>query len=367
MADREPGRRSARWSLAILAVAVIVVLLLLVPSPFAVERPGPVVDALEGFTTDDGLVPVISVEGAETFETSGDLNVLSVSLHGSPEAPAGWLEVLGAVFDPAREVRPLSELYPEGVGVEERTAAGASMMRSSQQRAVAAALTELGEPVSSRLRVVGVSEDGPSEGELREDDVIRSADGVQVGTVSELGEVLAASRPGEAVRLGIERSGRPMEVEVVPVAVEAGGDPMLGVLVSGEYEFPFDVELSLGEIGGPSAGLILALAVYDTLTPGEMTGGISVSGTGTIDESGTVGPIGGLELKLWGASRAGTDLFLLPIGNCEDLPARIPSGMAVAPVATLSEAIEAIETAAAGGTPPGAERCSAEEFVRSAD
>ena len=133
--------------------------------------------------------------------------------------------------------------------------------------------------------------------------------------------------------------------------------PLLGVLVTTEFEFPFDVELELDRIGGPSGGLILALAVYDELTPGGLTGGLSVSGTGTIDESGAVGPIGGLPQKLWGASIAGTDLMLMPLANCPDLPARLPADLAIAPVETLDEAIEAIETAVDGGSPEGIERC----------
>ena len=125
------------------------------------------------------------------------------------------------------------------------------------------------------------------------------------------------------------------------------------------------MEIQLEDIGGPSAGMAFSLAMYDRLTPGEMLDGMTVSGTGTMADTGEVGPIGGLEQKMWAAARAESDLFLMPLGNCADVPERIPDGLRVAPVATLTEAIDAIETAASGDTPAGLERCGAEISARS--
>jgi len=375
MADREPGRRGLRWSLAILAIALVWLLASVTPAPFAIERPGPVVDALgevdpaggaEGGEADDGGTAVLVIDGAETFETSGELNVLSVSIVGSPESPISWVQLLGALLDPTRTIVPIGQLYPEGVTTDDRVAAGAAMMQSSQHRAVAAALRELGEPVDTRLRIVSVVPDGPSDGALREGDVLLAVDGEPIATMEQLRGILAAD-PGAPLALLVSRDGTQLEVGVEPVAPDPGAAPLLGVTIATEYDFPFEVEVNLGDIGGPSAGAMLALAVYDRLTPGGMTGGLRISGTGTIDDEGRIGPVGGLQQKLWGASRAGTDLFLVPIGNCAELPERIPDGMAVAPVATLREAIDAVEAAAVGRTPPGPERCSGGEFVRSSD
>lgn len=365
MADQEPGRRGARWMIGLLCVTLLWAFAVLIPAPFAIERPGPVVDALGDFPTQDGEEPVIVIVGAETFPTSGELNVLSVSILGSPQAPPNWFEVGGALLDPTRALVPLGDLYPEGVTTEDRTAAGVAMMRASQQRAIAAALGELGEPVSSRLRLAGVVEDGPSAGVLQEGDAILSVGGVPVRTTAELGAALAEGPEGIPLRIGIERQGAETEVSVLPVAPDPESAPMLGVIVYAEFEFPFEVELNLGDIGGPSAGMMFALAVFDALTPGALTGGLSISGTGTIDENGRIGAIGGLEQKLWGASRAGTDLLLVPMENCGDLPHRIPGDLRVAPVSTLEEAVAAIQIAAAGGTPPGLERCPAGKFVSS--
>lgn len=369
MVDREPKRRRLRWPLVLLAVALIWLLAAVTPSPYAIERPGPVINALgevdigEG----EGEVPVVQISGAETFAATGQLNVVSVAIYGTPDRRMSWLEVGGSLFDPSRRIVPLSELFPEGTTAEDRSAASAAMMRSSQQRAVAAALIELGEPVGGRLTIVSVRAEGPSDGLLREGDVVRTVGGSPVSTAGELRAAMdAALEISPEIEIVVERDGAEETMRVAPAPLEPGGDPLLGVSIASEYEFPFDVELNLGDIGGPSAGLVFALAVYDLLTPGGLAGDLVVSATGTIDESGEVGAIGGLEQKLWGAARAGTDLFLMPLSNCADLPARIPNDMRVAPVASLEEAIAAVESAAAGGMPAGVERCSAGDFVRGA-
>lgn len=365
MTTREPVRRGSRWMVVVLVVVACWALAILIPAPFVIERPGPVVNALGDVPTEEGTVPVIVITGAETYPTTGELNVLSVSMIGSPQAPPNWLDVGGALLDPTRELVPMNDLYPDGVTSDDRTAVATAMMRASQQRAIAAALRGLGETVEARLRVSSVVADGPSDGVLLEGDVIRAVDGVPVGDAETLGQALATATDGVPLFVGIERHGGAREVRVVPVSPEPGASPMLGVMVYPEFAFPFEVELQLGDIGGPSAGMIFAVAIVDLLTPGELTGGRNVSGTGTIDEYGRIGAIGGLEQKLWGASRAGTDLFIMPAANCADLPASIPGDMWVAPVSTLEEAISAVEIAAAGGVPPGLEGCSAGEFVSS--
>lgn len=114
MADQEPGRRGARWMIGLLCVTLLWAFAVLVPAPLAIERPGPVVDALGDFPTQDGEEPVIFIVGAETFPTSGELNVLSVSILGSPQAPPNWFEVGGALLDPTRALVPIGDLYPEG-------------------------------------------------------------------------------------------------------------------------------------------------------------------------------------------------------------------------------------------------------------
>lgn len=352
MAER---RKVGRGWLVAGAAALLVVLAAVTPSPFVVERPGPVVNALGSIETDEGEIEVVRISGTDTFETAGSLNVLSVSISGTPEQPSSWLSLIGPLLDPTRSILPVSELFPPGMSSEDRRLQNETLMRGSQTAATAAALNELGEEVEGTVRIVHVQEGGPADGVMQEGDAILLADGQEISTVAELRAVLAEHGTGP-VTFGIERDGETLEVSGTPVEGE-DGNPVMQVAATTEFEFPFEVDLELDQIGGPSAGLIFALAVYDALTPGAMTGGLDVSGTGTIDDSGAVGAIGGLEQKIWGASLAGSDLLLMPVDNCPDLPDSLPRAMMIAPVATLDEAIEAIEIAAQGGTPSGLERC----------
>lgn len=349
----------SRWWLTVGVLAALVILAAVIPSPYAIQRPGPVVNALGEIETEAGTVAVVRIDGTDTFGTDGSLNVLSISIIGSPEKPASWLTVAGTWFDPSRRIVPMEEVFPAGLTSEQRTERNAAMMVDSQTQATAAALNELGEGFEGSVTVAAVTPGGPVHGVLHDGDEILSINGSPVRGLGGLRAAIAANEPGAAVTIRILRHGSELDVQATPALPEGYATPMLGVAVHSEFAFPFEVELELDRIGGPSAGLIFALAVYDSLTPGALAEGLTVSGTGTIDDAGAVGSIGGLEQKIWGALNAGSDLMLMPIANCVDLPDRLPDGVRVAPVATLGEAIAAIETVGAGGEPVGLERCAA--------
>ncbi|MBO1901152.1 PDZ domain-containing protein [Leucobacter weissii] len=352
-------RGAWRWWLAAAMAATAILLASTTPSPYAIQAPGPVVDVFGTIETEDGTFDVLQVDGTETYETAGSLNVLSVVISGSPEHPASWLRVLGAMTDPTKQILPREAVFPDEVSSDERTQQNAELMLSSQATATAAALNKLGTPPQSTVVVAGVFEDGPAVGTLREGDLLLGVDGKAVSTVAELRAEVGDREAGDAALLEVEREGRRLEISLVPESLDGSGELMLGVTAAPELDVPFDVELELDRIGGPSAGLVFALAVYDLLTPGELTGGLAISGTGTMDVDGTVGPIGGLSSKLWAAASAGTDLMLMPVENCADLPERLPAGMKIVPVADLDEAVEAIGSVAAGGSAAGVERCRA--------
>lgn len=357
MYDERRERRKMRVLLGIAILALTTLLAAVIPSPYAIERPGPVVDALGDVTIEDETMPVISIADTKTYPTKGELNLLTVSILGSPERPASWLSLLPAVFDPAQTIAPQTDFFPEGESEKDREAANTVLMDSSQMQAAAAAFKQLGEPVGVVLNVVGVSEKGPSDGVLRKGDILRGVNGAEVSDYAELREAVIEAGADKPLQLEIERDGKAQDVTVTPRVPEDGDEPMIGAVLSSSYDLPAEVDISLSQIGGPSAGMVFALGIYDQLTPGPLVDGLTVSGTGTISDAGQVGPIGGLTQKMWAADRAGSDLFLMPVENCMDLPAAVPSGMFVAPVQSLEEAIEAIETTADGGTPAGVERC----------
>lgn len=347
---RPPWTTSLGFGLLVAAV-VGAVAFAMAPSPYVVERPGPVYDTLGVVQNADGdEVPLIDIPDETTYPTSGRLDLLTVYLTGTRENPLSWLDVAEAWFDPSRSVLPIDRVYPSGQTEEEADEESAQQMSGSQEEAVAAALTELGIPVDGVLTIGGVIDDTPASGVLREGDQLLTADGEPLPDVDALRAVLQDAGVGTAVDLGIRRDGEQQTVSVTPVASATDGSPVIGVYVSVAYDFPVDVRIQLENVGGPSAGMMFTLAIYDKLTPGELTGGEHIAGTGTIAADGTVGPIGGIVQKMYGAQSAGADWFLAPRSNCSEVLGHIPSGLQVFAVATLDEAIDAVEGIAADDT-----------------
>lgn len=162
------------------------------------------------------------------------------------------------------------------------------------------------------------------------------------------------------MRLGIRRDGDPRTITLT--TVDIGDDRAgIGIAIEPRYDYPYEVRIDAGTVGGPSAGLMFALAVHDRLTPGPMTKGESIAGTGTIDDSGTVGPIGGIEQKLVGAREADADWFLAPEGNCTDVVDNVPDGLGVFAVGTFEDARTSVESIAKGDTD---ELTTCEEHLR---
>jgi PDZ domain-containing protein len=321
------------------------------PSPYVVERPGPVYDTLGVVEDADGdEVPLIDIPDETTYPTSGRLDLLTVYLDGTRETPLSWLEVAEAWFDPSRTVLPLDLVYPSGQTEDESDQESAVQMSTSQQDAVAAALTELDVPYGSVLTIAGVIDDTPADGVLEQGDQLLTADGRPISDVDDLKAVLGEAGVGTDVSLGIRRDDEELAVTLAPVASESDGSPVIGVYASAAYDFPFDVQIRLENVGGPSAGMMFALGIYDKLTPGELTGDEHIAGTGTIDGAGEVGAIGGIVQKMYGAQAAGADWFLAPASNCSEVVGRIPSGLDVFSVATLDDAISAVEAIARDDT-----------------
>jgi PDZ domain-containing protein len=207
---------------------------------------------------------------------------------------------------------------------------------------------ELGIPVPTTLTVAGFSPGSDAEEALAEGDVVLAVDGYEVPDLPQLRDRMQQVDPGDPVTVRVERDGAPVEVEVTTTRGPEG-ETLLGVLIDPRYEFPFDVSIQIEDIGGPSAGMMFALGIVDKLTPGAMTGGVTVAGTGTISAQGEVGPIGGIRQKMWGAREAGAAYFLAPVANCDEVAGHAPDGLRVIAVNTLGEAVEALDSVAAGG------------------
>jgi PDZ domain-containing protein len=217
-------------------------------------------------------------------------------------------------------------------------------MQSSQDSAVVAALTELGYDVPDSVVVHSVTKGAPAEGHLRAGDVITAVNGTAVEDATEVSALLQDVEPGQPARFTVRRDGRVTQVQSPTTA--APGDPsrtMVGITIADDPRLPFHVSISLGQrIGGPSAGLMFSLAIVDKLTPGALTGGEHIAGTGTITMDGQVGPIGGIGQKIAGADNAGASVFLVPSANCPEARKAQSNDLTLVRVPTLESAVDAI-------------------------
>ena len=353
------GMLAGIWALAI-ALAVLLVITFL-PTSYVIQRPGPVYNTLGTTESTQGTqVPLIAVDGAETFPTAGALDLLTVQVVGNRERTPSWLELATAWFDPSKAVLPIDAVFPEGQSTEQRNEESAAMMVDSQKEATAAALTELGYDVNAQLTVYAFTKDSASEGVLEEGDVIVAANGTTVTDAGALREIVNDG-DGAPVELTILREGDEQTVTVTPKKAEVDGQTLwlIGITLTNDFDFPIDVTIQLNNVGGPSAGMMFALGIIDTLTPGQLNGGETVAGTGTIDAEGVVGPIGGIRQKMWGAVGAGADWFLAPADNCDEVVGHIPEGLRVFSVKTLDDSLAVLEAVRENGDLDALPTCTA--------
>jgi PDZ domain-containing protein len=345
-----------------LAVALIVLLALtFLPTSYVIQQPGPVYNTLGTTAAADGTeVPLISVEGAETFPTDGSLDLLTVQVAGNRERTPSWFELAKAWFDPSKAVMPIDVVFPHDQTTEERNEESAAMMVDSQNEATAAALTELGYDVNPRISVHSLTEESAAKGILEIGDVILEAEGEPVADAASLRDIVNAG-DGDPIDMLIERDGEEQTVSVTPKEVEIDDEAtwLIGVSLITDFDFPFEVTIQLNNVGGPSAGMMFALGIMDVLTPDELNGGESVAGTGTITADGTVGPIGGIRQKMWGALDADADWFLAPSANCDEVVGHIPGGLRVFSVETLDDSLDVLEAIREGGDLDSLPTCTA--------
>lgn len=349
LAPARPRKAQRRLITATCIAVVIGFIALALPTPYIVEAPGPAVNTLGKVKDRD----VIKVSGRKTYPAEGSLDMTTVYVIGGAESRISFFRVIQAWADPRQDVYPEETLYPRGATDEQISDRNAAEMDNSQQNAVAAALTSLEIPFSQQLSVAGLATD-TNQGKLRTDDVLKAVGGQ---SITDLDMLKSALQTGDRTpELTVVRDGKDVRVQA-RTTTSAEGQRQLGVYLGTRYTFPFDVTFGLPNVGGPSAGMMFALGIIDTLTPGDMTGGKKFAGTGTIEADGTVGPIGGIAQKLVGARTAGAQYFLAPADNCPDVLGRIPEGLDVVKVSTLDQARKAVETIGKGADPASLPGC----------
>lgn len=339
------SRRAATFAVASLLVLALVVFGALLPVPYVALLPGPTTNTLGEV---DGK-PLIVIEGHRTYADKGHLNLVTVAYRGSPNDQIDLLTALRGWVDPHVAVVPQQELFPKGQSVKQVLRETTRQMQQSQESATTAALRELHIPVTPRVAVAEAEKGYPAYGVLREGDVITRVDGKDVDAVGEVAKLVSAHEPGETVRLTVERGGKDRRVEVRTTgAKDQPGHAVVGVILRADNQYPFTVDIRLHDVGGPSAGLMFALGIVDKLTPGSLTGGRFVAGTGEITPAGEVKPIGGIAQKMVGARSAGATVFLTPAQNCAAAEKTAPGGLRLVKVTTLRGALQALRALRTG-------------------
>jgi Lon-like protease len=354
MTPRYADLRHVRWSavsrrtwtlLVSLGLAVALGLLgALATVPYVALGPGPTFDTL-------GVVagkPVVDITGTRTYPTSGHLNITTVSvvdnvtLYG---ALALWISG-------RNELVPRAELFPPQLSQQQVEQQNQQMFRDSEANAKTAALRYLGYP--TKVMLGQVIPHGAASGTLAAGDRLLALDGRELHSSRQVVDLLTGSHPGQLVRVRFQRGDAPPREAAITLG--AGAQPTRGYLGVGVTERPdvnFAITINLADVGGPSAGLMFALAIVDKLTPGgALAGNTFVAGTGEIAPEGKVGPIGGIPLKMVRAREAGASVFLVPADNCAEAVQRAPAGLRLVRVDTLAGAVHALEEIRAGQQPP---------------
>jgi Lon-like protease len=341
------SRRSLTLLIAAVGTAVAIAVSVLVPVPYVILGPGPTLNTLG---KDSSGQPLITIAGHPTYPTNGHLNLVTVSYQGCQGNQFNIFTALVAWLNPHEAVVPETEICPAGQTQQQTQEQNTQEMTSSQETATAAALTELHIPYTTEVVVVQTEPGFPAAGVLKVGDVITAVDGKPVTGQSSLTALIYAHPAGSTLTVTIIRNGQTSDVQVG--TKESGGHPVMGVAVEEQYKFPFTVKISVGDIGGPSAGMMFALGIIDKLTHDNLTGGKFIAGTGEITASGQVLPIGGIEQKMVGARNAGATIFLTPASNCADTKGAVPAGLRLVKVSTLNQAVTYLEALKTGNSVP---------------
>lgn len=330
---------------------------LFLPMPYLVASPGAIVNT----TGDLQGEPVITIEGADSYEhEDGALSMVTVQYSGGPEHRLNFFTVVTAWLSPVDAVLPEELLFPADRSPEEVSQRQTLQMNDSQTDATAAALNELGIAYEAIPVVAEAVEGMPAEGIVEPGDVILSVDGQEVpvdtggGEEEAVGsaavvEMVGDRDPGDPVELVLDRDGETVEVEVMSEESDQGA-AAVGVLVADDTDFPIDVDISVGDIGGPSAGLMFALGIMDRLSEESITAGAQIAGSGTITSAGEVGGVSGIPQKMVSAQRAGAEYFFVAADSCSQVSRSAAHGeLEVVSIETLTDAVEALETIETGG------------------
>ncbi len=301
-----------------------------IPLPYFSWGPGPARE----------IVPLIHVEGAPTYGSSGHLVMTTIRF-----TQVTALGALAAWIDPEQAVVDEDVVYPPGLSPSEEEQRAISQMDQSKIDASAVALTEVTDYPREHgpgALVEFVGPRCPAEGRLFPGDLIVRIGGEQVASPREASRLIDAVPADEPIEFRIEADGEVHDVRVTRGSCPGADEPVIGIYLV--EPFPFEIVIESGDVGGPSAGLMWAVGLYDLLTPGDLTEGRTIAGTGSIDLDGNVGPIGGILDKVVAARDANADIMLVPADNFGEIRDVDTGGLRLISVSTFDDAVEALSS-----------------------
>jgi len=322
------------WLISALAVVGFLALAFFVPIPiFFGYLPGPVRDVED----------LVKVTDARTYSSEGSLYLTTVSV----DTQVTIYDMVVSLFDDELNI-VMAEDVTQGQSLRRLQRQQKQEIVDSKRRAQEVALSALGfaRPKGDGARVTGVLPNTPAEGRLMPGDRILTIEGTRVSTACDVGRLVDSVDVGGRLTITVRRGGETREVSLRTARnPQDQMSSFLGIVMeSVNYRFDpgFKIEFETGEIAGPSAGLMFSLALYDRLTPDDLTAGREVAGTGTIDCDGGVGPIGGIEQKVAGAEAKGAEIFLAPQANSAAAQA-VADEIEIVPISTFDDAVEYLE------------------------
>jgi PDZ domain-containing protein len=347
--SRRTGRRLTRrgWTLLISGVLFVVFLVLglTVPVPYVSISPGPTFDTLG---KDQSGAPVIQISGHQEFPTTGQLRMTTVSLRDD----ISLFTALGLWASSSDALAPRDEYFPPGQSSDQVAQENVKAFKDSQSNAEVAALSHLHYPVKVLANdVVGNS---PADHVLAPGDQILMVNGKKVTGEDDVRAALTGTKAGQTISITFVHGTQPPTTKSLTLAKRPDASPegFIGLTPIDRADVPFDVKISLQDIGGPSAGLMFTLAIVDRMTGQDLAGGRHIAGTGEITEKGVVGPIGGISFKVIGARDAGATDFLVPQQNCAEAKSADPAGLNLIKVSSLDTALTALADLKAGRPTP---------------
>jgi PDZ domain-containing protein len=339
MTTEDRTKRSASWPLYLIGALFVVGFLSIVAwnfeLPYLAYSAGPVSDAADSVVVDE----------IDFYPPDGELLMLTVVTQD-----VNLFEAFIAGVDPTVDLVRKEAVRREGESDEEYRNRVLQQMDDSNFRSIAVALNYLGyDLVPTEVVINEIVPGAPAEEVLELGDTVVGVNGVKVETVDDIARALEGSEVGDLIDITVARGETEVELEVeLAERDDQPGVPMIGIVPGELTQPPFPIEIRAGDVGGPSAGMMHAIAIIDSLTEGELTRGKVIAGTGTIDLDGNVGNIGGIRQKVVAAEAAGADYILVPAGNYESALTAEYHQIEIVSVGTLDEAIgflESLETA----------------------